>query len=733
MRRRFSILFLSALLIGLANFSTGAAAQVASNTKARQTVTIGVLSHRGDAATLAAWSPTAAYLSSRLPKYRFEFKPLDFDAIDPAVKQETVDFILANSGIYVTLEVRFGVSRIATMYNRRNETPYNIFGGVIFTRADREDLRSLTDLRGKSFAAVDRTSLGGFQMAWRVLNAEGLNPYRDFSEVKFMGIHDRVVMSVLNGQTDVGTVRTDILERMIQDGKIEPTAFRIINPQPVTEAFPFIRSTELYPEWPLAKTRRTSNDLAQEVAITLMQMPRNHPAAKAGRHAGWTVPLDYQPVHELFKELRLGPYQNIGKFTLSDVADKYLGWILAGAAVIAFMVFMTGWVLRLNRALQAAKEGLERRYDLILNSVGDGIYGVNLDGKSTFVNPAMERITGWKPEEVIGQGQHDLLHHTHPDGSPHPREQCPVYKTMRDDQSRNVDDIFWRKDGSSFPVEYTSAPLRDEKGATVGAVVVFRDITERKRAEDEALKHHSEMAHVARLNTMGEMATTIAHELNQPLSAIANYTNACIRMLKGDDKRIEEVYEAMGLVSAQAQRAGEIIRQIRNFIRKAGPSQVAVDVNDLICDVVSLVNPEIRKNGISLNMVLASDLPKVLAHAIEIEQVAMNLVRNAIEAMANNEEDRTSMQIKTSCSGNGNVEVAVSDSGQGLEDKAMGSLFSAFYTTKSSGTGLGLSISKRIIETHGGELWATDNQGPGATFHFTLPVEEANNKERQNA
>ena len=217
--------------------------------------------------------------------------PLDFEEVDPAVRFGEVDFLLVNPGIYVNMEVKYRVSRIATLDNLVGSTPHNVFGGVLFTRHDRNDINSLEDVRGKGLMAVDETSLGGFQMAWRELNAVGLDPYRDTSSLEFGGIHDRVVLAVLEGRIDVGTVRTNILERMASAGQIDLRDFRIISPRRHTE-FPFARSTRLYPEWPFSKLQHTPNSLAQKVAVALLSMPKSHPAAHEGNYSSWTVPLE---------------------------------------------------------------------------------------------------------------------------------------------------------------------------------------------------------------------------------------------------------------------------------------------------------------------------------------------------------------------------------------------------------------------------------------------------------
>ncbi len=495
-------------------------------------IKIGVLSHRGDTFTINAWGPTARYLTNQLPDYDFEIIPLDFDEVDSAVKQEEVDFILVNPGIYVNLEYKYRVSRLATMHNLRGKDAYKVFGGVIFTRKDRKDIQTLEDLHGKSFMAVDATSLGGFQMAWRELQAKGINPYEDFTKLEFGGIHDRVVRSVIKGEVDAGTVRTDILERMSNTAGLDLDQVRIINPQ-TDNNFPFRLSTRLYPEWPFSKLQKTSDELAKKVALALFAMPKEHPAALAGKYAVWDLPLDYQQVHEIFQELRLPPYDVVGKFTVKDVVQKYWYWGLAAVLILLGMGVLTSAVVRRNKRLKRIQLRMERHYERLLDSVGDGIYGVDLEGNCTFANKAMERITGWKTHDLIGKNQHTILHHTHADGSHFPAGDCPVYRTSTDSEARFInDDVFWKSDGSSISVEYSCTPIKGPRNTTIGSVVVFRDITERELIKKRTREHQLQLSHVARLSTLGEMASGIAHELNQPLTVINNYSRACIRMLR---------------------------------------------------------------------------------------------------------------------------------------------------------------------------------------------------------
>ena len=690
-------------------------------------VRIGVLSHRGDPLTQRNWDPTAQYLTSALPGWCFEIVPLDFEDVETAVAERAVDFVLVNPSMYVELEVRHRIARIATMRNGVGALARNVFGGVIFTRADRDDIRSLADLRGHRLMAVHPSSLGGWQMAWAELRRHGLDPERDLAGLHFGGIHDAVVRAVRDRDMDAGTVRTDILERMAAEGLIDLADFRILNPQTEPE-FPLARSTPLYPEWPFSRVHGTPQELAQQVAIALMQMPRDAEAAFAGNYAGWTVPLDYQPVHLLLQALRQPPYDRRDRFTLSDALARYWPAVLAGAAALLIMVVLTSRVLQLNARLSRAKMRLEQRQELILNSVAEGIYGVDLQGRTTFVNRAMERLTGWHADQLIGCSQHEVLHHTHADGDPHPSDDCPVYATFRDERPRFVeDDVFWHRDGTSFPVEYSATPIRDERGGTIGSVVVFRDTTERREAAERIRRLETEQAHVARLSTLGEMASGIAHELNQPLTAISTNARACVRLIASGSGSIGTCSEVMVKIAEQAERAGEVIRHIRRFVRKEEPQIAAVPVAALFETVLVLLRQDARRHAVSMTCTLGLHVDLVLAQQTQIEQVILNLARNAIEAMAERRsgadggERQRRLAIGARRAG-GQVQFRIADSGPGVSPELRERLFEPFVTNKPQGLGLGLSISAGIVETHDGRLLVKDTPGGGATFLFSLPV-----------
>ncbi len=248
------------------------------------------------------------------------------------------------------------------------------------------------------------------------------------------------------------------------------------------------------------------------------------------------------------------------------------------------------------------------------------------------------------------------------------------------------------------------------------------EIRERQHAQEQALTHQAELAHVARLSTMGEMASGLAHELNQPLSAINTYVQGCIRLLKMEKNDPEAIINALQLTAQQADRAGGIIRRLRSFVRKGESHKTYTEINHIVNEVTGFLESQLSNKQISLTLDLEEDLPPVLADIIQIEQVLINLLKNGIEAMSGNENPN--IKVSTRLSDNNFIELCVIDSGHGISEDKLKRIFNPFFTTKTSGMGMGLSISSSIIEAHDGKLYAENNPAVGARFCFTLPVTE---------
>ena len=251
-------------------------------------------------------------------------------------------------------------------------------------------------------------------------------------------------------------------------------------------------------------------------------------------------------------------------------------------------------------------------------------------------------------------------------------------------------------------------------------LVSIMDITERKRADEALHKTQAELAHVTRVATLGELTASIAHEVNQPLAAIVTNGNACLRWLAGDSPNLDEARETARRIIRDGNRAGDVIGRIRTLSRKTGTEKELLDMNQAIREVVALAEGEVRRNGVALRTELTGDLPPILGDRVELEQVVLNLIMNAIEAMSAIGDRPRELVIRTQSGEVDQVRVAVQDSGIGLDPQSMGRIFDAFYTTKSQGMGMGLAISRSIVENHGGRLWVAPNEGRGATFQFTL-------------
>jgi len=268
---------------------------------AQQTVRFGVLAKRGVAKAQEQWGPTAAYLSKKLG-VDCVLVPLKFVEIEPALKNGEINFLLANPAFYARFEKKFHLKAICTMINRKRGIALNQFGGVLFTRRG-SSIHTIRDMRGKRFMCVKYSSFGGAQMAWRLLLEQGFDPKKDCAAFLEGGTHDNVVMAVKNGKADVGTVRSDTLERMEAEGKIRLADFRIISQR--HDSYPFVHSTRLYPEWPVAACPITDPKLARKVAKALILLNYTDDAMTAAKVYKWTYPANYADVTECLRSIGL--------------------------------------------------------------------------------------------------------------------------------------------------------------------------------------------------------------------------------------------------------------------------------------------------------------------------------------------------------------------------------------------------------------------------------------------
>lgn len=384
--------------------------------------------------------------------------------------------------------------------------------------------------------------------------------------------------------------------------------------------------------------------------------------------------------------------------------------------------------VRLEQEIQQRKQAesiLRREHDFkraLLDTLGALVVVLDGEGRIVSFNRACEDVTQFMFEDVKGKFLWDVLLL--------PQEIDVVRKVfgqLRTGQFPNSYENYWcTKDGGRRLIAWSNTALTDDKGAVEYVIGTGIDVTDERELERREKQRMSDLVHASRLSVMGEMATEIAHELNQPLTSIATYGSACLRMLNADSFNREDGTRALEGIVNQAQRAGEIIRRLRKFVTKGETTRTFYDLNQLVRNVIKLAEMDARAHGVQILNDYSESLALVRVDAILIEQVLLNLLRNAIDAIKG--EDASELRIisvRTYQHDVDKIVVSVSDTGPGIDHASKTRIFETFYTTKESGTGVGLAICKSIVEEHGGMLWVEDNIPRGATFFFTLPVDES--------
>ena len=563
------------------------------------TVRIGVLAYRGAEAVQEDWSYVRNWLDATIPAHRFVLLDFDQAGLTRAVREQTIDFVITNSGHYVALENSDGASRIATIESPWALSPRQSIGSAIVVRSDAH-LHTLADLAGKHVLAVGADAFGGYQIAARELLEAGVDPEHDLADLQFTGFPiQNIVHAVRAGRADAGIVRACLLEQMIRSGEIGAGELRVLAPIN-TKGFRCQTSSRLYPDWPFVVLRHTPAELSKQVAIALLRMPRTADGYS------WTVPADYHVVDELFRELKIGPYAYLRQWTFEGLLRLYWGWLLL---ILALLV---AWAMHTVR---------------------------------------VEHLVSLRTRELRAAQE------------------------------------------------------------------------EQRRMAEEARLRQTTLDHAARLTILGEMASAIAHELNQPLAAIRNFARGMARRITAGRLEPAPLLDGTGEIVAQSERAASIIRNIRAFAQKRASEQKSVDLIAVLGEAIALFCGTHPQAHVSWQPD-TTQTAKVMADPLQIQQVMLNLLKNALDAQqtAGHAHEPIEVQFRMEAS---TYRITVRDSGCGLEPEQFAHLFEPFFTTKPEGLGLGLSLSKGIIESLGGTLFAVANDGnAGLTVCFSLPEEE---------
>ncbi len=416
-------------------------------------------------------------------------------------------------------------------------------------------------------------------------------------------------------------------------------------------------------------------------------------------------------------------YGMVLQVTVYRGADNLAQTLIATLIIIlAAAVFWSLWAVRglIQRRL-FAEQALRSEYAFrkaMEDSLVIGMRARDLDGRVTYANPAFLQMVGFSAEELIGREP------PMPYWAPEEMERT-LLLNKRVLQGKAPHEGFevrlMHKNGSRFDALIYEAPLIDADGRQTGWMGSIIDVTERKHAEELARQQQEKLQVTARLVTMGEMASTLAHELNQPLAAITSYNTGCLNKLESGNFTTVQLKEALGKLAVQAQRAGHIIRRVHDFVRKSEPKLAPCDLAEAIDDSIGFIEGAAKSRGVRIVREIQGMRPELLADQVMIEQVLLNLMRNGIEAMAEAPADRRSLTVKLSQREN-QMEIRVIDHGPGIPPEVEEKLFTPLFSTKADGMGMGLNICRSIIEFHHGRLWVESNPEGGSVFVMTLPI-----------
>lgn len=795
---KLPVVFLFFVLPALFTVTPAIAAEYVDHDDAN-IMSVGVLAFRGKQHAMNKWGPTIEYLDQTVQEKDFRMLPLDLDYLDEAVSAGLLDFVITNPGNYVSLESRYGISRIATLQNIYNDNRYTRYGAVIISHANNKNIETLADLHGKRFMAISPNAFGGYQMAWLQLRSAGIEPVKDFEQITYSGFpQDKVVYAVLNGEVDAGTVRAETLARMGKEKKIDPNSIRILNPQR-SENYPFEHSTELYPEWAFAKSRHTSDEIARKVSIALLNYGTSEFTGMRADYS-WTIPLDYSPVHELFKELKISPYDDMANISLREILKRYSGWITAVIALLAVMALTISYITRINQRLRISRQQLTQHQHVLEERVEErttelnkanlalqkdieirqqveetlrnskvilqSIHEITTDHSLSFEDKIKQLLVAGCEHFGLDEGRFTrineqtyrvIYHYDARVKSFMPPVELDINQTVCNltvkqseilavKQAADIDAsdriIFEQnkvqcyvgtpvfEDNSVYGTLCFSSPaVRTEDFSPVDHDILqlisqwISGELELQRITSMANLHQRELEHAARLGTLGELATGLAHELNQPLTAIRNYLTGFQRRLGRPETELEKIAPAIDKAVTEAERAANIIKQMRELIQKRELRHEKLSINDAIQNSIDIIKAaDESAHKIHYSVELDRNCPAIVADRVQLEQVIINLLVNSRDAL---HECSYPGEIHIGSGFNdSHIIVEISDNGPGVDEQDIVNIFSPFHTSKPEGLGLGLSICRTIIESYHGTISAHNNEEGGLVVKLHLPYSD---------
>ena len=684
------------------------AALMAQPLAAEAPLRFGVLAFRPKAQALAQWRPLAESLERSLGQ-KVELSAYSYPELNSAMAAKAVDVVLTNPGHFVALSHKFHLSApLVTLVGLEGPHASTTFGGVIFTRADAAGINTLADLAGKRIATADTQSLGGYQMQAFELAERGV-PLPSGGRLILTGMpHDKALEAVLTGQAEVGFVRSGVLEAMTQEGHLDPALLKVIHRQDHS-AFPYATSTPLYPEWPVAVTDQVDGQLAQRLAIALLSLPAQSPAARTAGIHGFTVPANYGDVETVLRRLRLPPFDAGPDFTLTDMWGKHRPEAAAIAVLLLLLAASSAGLAFQNRRARQARQ----HFATLFEHSPEPMW-IIADGRFLDCNPAGVRIFGHADKaSLLARPPVDLSPPHQPDGEGSFVKAQRLLGAVAEGVPQRFEWVYLRADGSPF-ITILSLMRTTLEGRSV-TLAVGHDISGLKRAEEDRRLLEAQLQQAMKLESLGSLAGGVAHNMNNVLGAILGLASS----LRAQTEPRSATAKSLDTIVNACLRGRGVVKGLLYFAHKDLQEERVVQLNDLVREMALLLG-QTMLNRIQLQLDLDEGLGELRGDAGAVSHALMNLCVNAMDAMPAG----GTIWIQTRHSPEGGVMLAVRDSGEGMPPEVLAKAMEPFFTTKphGKGTGLGLSMIYGTMKAHDGSFELKSQPGLGTEATLTFPA-----------
>ena len=670
------------------------------------------------------WTPTLNYLQEKFPQYTFNllpFQPDNVSELQELVFKEKIDFVITQPAIYIQLELNLGMSRILTM---TKENGISEFGSVFVVRDD-SDIQTINDIKDKKISAVAPLGFGGWLIGYNELLKKEIDPLQD-KMVSFPGTQINVINDVIQKKSSVGVIRTGMLEKLEEKGFSDLQKLRVVNVKKKKD-FPYHLSTDLYPEWTLAKARHTSNELAKEIAMAFLSIQKDSDIAKSAHYESWTFPYNYQPVHDLMKSLRVGVYENHGTVSFEEVVDKYKYYLLLLALLFISLVLFLLYSRHINAKLfyekllkSSALEHLETVFDIQVS-----LLFIIKDNEIVKMNKAFMNFFKVESKSEFMQKQKKIEEYFEDVGDER-------YWHFSDNNENWIETLLNKKDdhikvkifNTIFLLNIRQFPSEENSYVCMLSDITYMEDSNAYLeaqidiAKDSIIEKEKELNRQSKRAAMGDMISVIAHQLKQPLGVMSILHTKILVSLQMDMFTKDDVLEKITTANKHIDIMSTTIDDFRDFF-KPDKKIKSFLVRHCFTTVLDLLSPVLEKNKITVKFDGGKNI-SVLSIENELFHVLLNLINNAKDVLVAREIENPEISISIKRDGE-LCTITIEDNAGGIDDTVIDKIFEPYFTTKKDfGTGIGLNLSQMIIEESLGGLLSVKNGELGAKFKIVL-------------